>query len=519
MCRSGDVRIAQNKAPPAGEARNRGVSVAVLVCGLTLTAVVAVLQQSNARHERNLKFEAAAAHVQEDLVDAVDTTVKDFQSGINFIAATHPGPLDQYQAFFTREVEAVLNNDPGVLFLEFVATDEIDGLLDRERALGNDDLSLTVLPGPADERLIVTRLARPAQIFGLPLLGLDVTALQRQLLPDDLSSNGFELFIVASEDLAGFISPEGLEDENHADYEDYVAFLMGAVTTNDDTFIGYAIYFQTVRGLLESVTEQDLDRLSIELYVVGIDEPVASRLSPDAPAADAAGLKAVREITTTSQEWRIEVRADPDFGPPTGLFDQFWVWIVGSLATATAYGATIRRLRNRWHLDTARFELAHARTLALTDPLTGLLNRNGLVEAARRAPNDGPATVFFIDLDGFKLVNDTAGHERGDQVLRAVAAQLRTIFRAEDLVSRLGGDEFVVFTRQRGTSQDVRAISARITGAISTIDERVTCSLGVSSRNRGQATDVKDLIRAADAAMYEAKRSGGDQFAVGPSIG
>lgn len=125
--------------------------------------------------------------------------------------------------------------------------------------------------------------------------------------------------------------------------------------------------------------------------------------------------------------------------------------------------------------------------------------------------------MFFIDLDGFKLVNDTAGHEMGDQVLRAVAAELRTIFRAEDLVSRLGGDEFVVFTRQRGTLHDVQAISARITGAISTIDERVTCSLGVASRNRGQATDVKDLIRAADAAMYEAKRSGGDQFAVGPS--
>lgn len=312
------MRIAQNKAPPGGEARNRGISVAVLVSGLTLTAVVALLQQANARHERNLKFEAAAAHVQEDLVDAVDTTVKDFRSGINFIAATHPGPLDQYQAFFTREVKAVLNNDPGVLFLEFVETDEIDGLLDRERALGNDELSLTVLPSAADERLVVTRLARPAQVFDLPLLGLDVTALQRQLLPDDVRSNGFDLFIVASEDLTAFISPEGLQDENYAEYEDYVAFLVGAVTTNDDTFIGYAIYFQTVSGLLESVTEQDLDRLSVELYVVGIDEPVASRLSPDAPALDSAGLKAVREVSTTSLQWRIEVRADPDLAPRPG---------------------------------------------------------------------------------------------------------------------------------------------------------------------------------------------------------
>ncbi len=486
----------------------------MLVCGLTLTAVVALLQQSNARQERNLKFEAAAAHVQEDLVNAVDARVKDFQSGINFIGATHPGPLDEYQSFFTREVVGAPSNDPGVLFLEFVAIDEVEDLLDRERSLGNDELTLTVLPSPDDERLLVTRSARPARVFDLPLLGLDVTALQRQLLPDDGQTRGIELFVVASDDLTAFIGPDERLDGDDAGYEDYVAFLVGAVTTEDDTFIGHAIYFQTVRGLLGKVTDQDLDRLSVEVYVIGIDEPVAARLSPGAPAAESAGLKAVRELTTTSLQWRIEVWADPDFGPPTGLFDQFWIWIVGSLATVAAYGATIRRLRNRLHLNTARFELAHARTLALTDPLTGLLNRNGLVEAARRAPVNGPATVFFIDLDGFKLVNDTAGHERGDQVLRAVAAELRTIFRTEDLVSRLGGDEFVVFTGQIGSADDVRAISTRITGAISTIDERVTCSLGVSARRNGETMDVKDLIRAADAAMYEAKRSGGDRHAV-----
>ncbi len=486
---------------------------------MVITALVAMLESSNAQHEQELMFDAAAAKVQQNLVNSVDTRVQDFQTAINFISATHPGPLDEYQQFFTSQVEAVMSNDPGVLFAEFIPADGGDELLARERAIGNVDFRLTLLPGTAEERVILTRSARNVDVFDLPLLGLDVTALERQLsLLESVGPNGFELFIRHSEDLTTFVSPDDAWDERFGEYEEYTAFLAGAVNDDNGDFIGYSIYFETVDRLLENVTPEDLEGLSVELYIVGIEEPVAGRQSPDAPAVDEAPLTASREVVTTSLEWRIDVWADTDYGPATGLFDQIWVWIIGTLASVAAHAAAVRRQRNREHLDAARFELAHARTLAQTDALTGLLNRNGLVEAAREIPTDSAATVFFIDLDGFKSVNDTAGHAQGDQVLRSVATELRSIFRTEDLVSRIGGDEFVVFTEHCGTSEYVQGISRRINGAISSIDERVTCSLGVAYREEGQTVDVKDLLRAADAAMYEAKRSGGDSFILGSNV-
>ncbi|MGI9595422.1 MAG: diguanylate cyclase [Acidimicrobiales bacterium] len=497
------------------EGLSRGISHSFLVLGLLLTTLFAVLEQANARQEREILFDAASTHIQEDLVNAVDTRVQDFQTAINFISATHPGPLDEYQAFFSEEFEAVMANDPGMVFLESVPADGTEALLAREHALGNDEFTVTLLPGNNVDRVILTRLARDAEVFDLPLLGLDITPLQHQLLPENLGPTGFELLIRPAQELTTFVSPENLVDERYAEYDGFVAFLVGPVNDAGGDFIGYSIHFETVLGLLENVTAQDLDELSVELHVIGIDSPVAGRQSPDAPDLEVAPLRASREVTTTSLQWRIDVWADADFGPPTGLFDQTWVWIIGTLATAGAYAASVRRQRNRLRLYTARFELAHARTLAQTDALTGLLNRNGLVETAREFPTDTAATVFFIDLDGFKAVNDSGGHALGDQVLRAVAAELATIFRAEDLVSRLGGDEFVVFTEHCGSSDYVTAVSARITKTISEIDERVTCSLGVASRLDGEMVDVKDLVRAADSAMYEAKRSGGNRFTVG----
>ena len=489
-----------------------------LLAGLFLTALVAGLQQLNARHERDLLFDAAAARVQDDLVNAVDTEISEFRSALNFLAATHPGRLDQYQAFFSHEIDAVMDNDPGVLFLEFFPADGTDRLVERELALGNDGFDVTLLPTGADERLIVTRVAREATVFDLPLLGLDVTSLQRKLVPERIGPEGFELFILDSRELTAFVNPDGGTDDRFTAYRDHTAFLIGSVTGADGELIGYAVFFQTVDGLLESVTAQDLDGLSVELYVDGIESPVAGRLSPDAPAFDEAPMTDIRAVTTSSLSWRFQVWADADFGPGTGLFDQISVWVLGILATVVAYGGAVRRERTHRRLDNARFELAHAISLARTDPLTGLLNRNGLVDEARRSPADLAATVFFIDLDGFKAVNDSGGHERGDEVLRRVASALTSIFRNDDLVSRLGGDEFVVFTEHSGTSEHVRAVSARINRTIAAIDERVTCSLGVASRRAGEGTDVKDLIRNADAAMYAAKRSGGDGCTVWDTV-
>ncbi len=168
--------------------------------------------------------------------------------------------------------------------------------------------------------------------------------------------------------------------------------------------------------------------------------------------------------------------------------------------------------RGRRRLSTAEFELDHARTLASTDPLTGLLNRQGMIDSSRSTDETVPASLYFIDLDGFKQVNDSDGHDAGDRLLQLVGRAISTLFRADDVVARIGGDEFVVFVPGNSNPLLRRATSERIVAAVSAVDERVTGSVGVATRTPGEGTDVKTLLRHADVAMYEAKRAGGNRF-------
>jgi diguanylate cyclase (GGDEF)-like protein/PAS domain S-box-containing protein len=153
---------------------------------------------------------------------------------------------------------------------------------------------------------------------------------------------------------------------------------------------------------------------------------------------------------------------------------------------------------------------------ARTDALTGLLNRSSfLAETAARAATGEDLTVLFLDLDGFKAVNDSLGHAAGDDLLRAVAQRLRAVLPGEDLVARLGGDEFAVLLGARTTAESYLAgerTAAGVLGALREVHppgrpELVTAaSIGVVT---GGGTGAEDLLRDADLAMYRAKAVGG----------
>ncbi|CAN5481933.1 hypothetical protein BH10ACT4_BH10ACT4_13650 [soil metagenome] len=165
-------------------------------------------------------------------------------------------------------------------------------------------------------------------------------------------------------------------------------------------------------------------------------------------------------------------------------------------------------------------ELKH---LALHDPLTGLANRRLLREylaptlaAAHR--HGTPVTMIFIDLDGFKSVNDTLGHAIGDAILRAVSGRLRAAVRDDDIVGRLGGDEFLIICSDTDMptaaliAERVR-IAVRAPGARVSSPQPMTASIGVAvyqPRNGRRATGT-DLITVADSAMYESKKTGKDR--------
>jgi len=159
---------------------------------------------------------------------------------------------------------------------------------------------------------------------------------------------------------------------------------------------------------------------------------------------------------------------------------------------------------------------------ATHDPLTGLPNRRLLfdrlesamaaVERERR-----PVAVLFLDLDGFKAVNDTHGHDVGDQILRLVADRLTACVRAGDTLARLAGDEFVVLLADLGPDDQAAATAARILDrlnepfAIGALRLSLTASIGVAVAHGGRP---RDILHAADSAMYDAKIGGAGRIAI-----
>jgi diguanylate cyclase (GGDEF)-like protein len=154
---------------------------------------------------------------------------------------------------------------------------------------------------------------------------------------------------------------------------------------------------------------------------------------------------------------------------------------------------------------------AEALRLSLTDELTGLPNRRALLaETGRRLAHDEPVAFLLLDLDGFKDINDSLGHEVGDQVLEHLAKRLRSGVRHESMVARLGGDEFALLVRTQDElklftiAHDVRELLKEPL-TVGGLDVSLDASIGITVRSSGDTTGV-GLLRRADIAMYEAKQ-------------
>jgi len=151
---------------------------------------------------------------------------------------------------------------------------------------------------------------------------------------------------------------------------------------------------------------------------------------------------------------------------------------------------------------------------ALTGLSTGTVLRDRTEQALRLATRDGsPLALLLLDLDGFKRVNDTRGHDAGDHLLRVVADRLRATLRAPDTVARLGGDEFAVLLpgdTAEGATEAARSLLAALAAPVALEKQRVNvvASVGIALFP-AHGVDAAGLLRHADAAMYTAKRAGG----------
>ena len=196
--------------------------------------------------------------------------------------------------------------------------------------------------------------------------------------------------------------------------------------------------------------------------------------------------------------------------------------------------AHVRRLeaelrRSAAELVKLRGDLGGAVQDALTDPLTGLANRRSfdleLRAVAARASRSSSAHLVMADIDHFKRVNDTHGHDIGDQVLRIVGEVLLANLRRDSLVARVGGDEFGLLL-PRASPHYTAGIATRLCERLASrplvvrglpeVSERVTLSIGVAGWHAGDSS--AEWYARADAALYEAKRRGRNRVSIAPIL-
>lgn len=199
--------------------------------------------------------------------------------------------------------------------------------------------------------------------------------------------------------------------------------------------------------------------------------------------------------------------------------DQYWLAVAVAASTFLFLGATMMILtidvRLAHQLDEANARIA---ALAREDPLTGLANRRTFLEhldvAVRaRARDKSEFAVLFLDLDGFKDINDTLGHAAGDALIVEVAERLTKTVRQDDFVARFGGDEFAVLQRHLTSASDAGTLAEKVGAAIAEHyfighdDVAVTASIGVALPTQ-MTTTPTDLMVQADLALYRAKDDG-----------
>ncbi len=212
--------------------------------------------------------------------------------------------------------------------------------------------------------------------------------------------------------------------------------------------------------------------------------------------------------------YRIKKRFLPSDGPP--------IWMDVSVSCTRKFDGTVDFFIGQGVDITDQVAAQEALAQrASTDSLTGLLNREEVFQQIeqqlrrqRRREGDQLA-VLFCDLDHFKEVNDSCGHQAGDAVLEEMARRLRSCLRSSDLAARIGGDELVVVLTEVGGQAEAMAIAEKLRQlALEPVPTlgglaRVSLSVGVALALPGE--DLDGLLARADAAMYEAKRRGRNQ--------
>ncbi len=296
-------------------------------------------------------------------------------------------------------------------------------------------------------------------------------------------------------------------------------------------------------GLL-SVTALDLEGRvlsSVERSPQGIAVPNYARIQLEVPSGQTARVEWASQGKVVAWQpvtlgrtvgWlRLELTDETQAAFGSLGLQALLIAIAFSLVLLGAFGYVLSRAYRV--IDTNEVHL-HRENTALSeranqDPLTGLPNRAGLTQllAASMARADASSSaslaVCFIDLDGFKPINDTHGHDIGDKVLQSVAGRIRAIARQGDYLARLGGDEFVLVVHGLENIWEMEPVLSRLMHTMTTpltvgpLTLRLGLSAGVALYPQ-DATDLGTLLDRADQAMYQAKHGGKGRWVMWQSV-
>ena len=287
-----------------------------------------------------------------------------------------------------------------------------------------------------------------------------------------------------------------LVEDNPAD-ADFLAASLRRQRAGDVELVNVA----TLAAAAERLRGEDFDVVLLDLHL-----------------PDGSGLQCLDSIQAIDSEIPIIVLSgqdDEDFAVSIlnkGAQDYLVKW--------EGQGRTILR-SIRYAIERKRSEL-HLNFLAQFDPLTGIPNRqffnDQLNRATARASRDGrKVALLFLDLDAFKVVNDTLGHDAGDRLLKEVATRIGRSVRSGDVIARLGGDEFAVMLEGLPSAREVEAVASSLLDVVSQpyhIADRqlsITTSIGITMYPNDHS-DTQMLLKNADIAMYQAKENGRNNF-------
>jgi diguanylate cyclase (GGDEF)-like protein len=504
------------------------VSAVVLLVGLTASVAVAIGWRMQAVRQVQHSFAAQAAGVG----SAVTTTLlrmDDLAWQARVLIGSGDEVTNTRLASWYANIDAATRY-PGIVgfgYIEFVPASRLAPFTKQLRRdpvpglpLGFGPLQL-VPPGPRSYYCIA-RLALAAAVNRYLISpGLDFCAIQGiGVLQSVRDSGQFGAFTFNRRIVAVFapVYRGGTDPSTVARRRVQIA---GVVT---EIFDVQSILRQALaghRGLKLSVSRRDV-RLSTSS---GLAARVGT-LSTIASAGTAPGSALTKRLSVDADgRWMVTVSGSPQTGLLTPDVQGSLVLGAGALLSVFAFllVRTLSRGRAR-AIRTVHEQTAQLRYMALHDSLTGLPNRRLLLERADQmleaaTRESHTVTAIFIDIDGFKGVNDSFGHAVGDDLLRAIGRRLIGTLRSDDTVGRIGGDEFVVLAAA-GPGRDTGQLAERLLDALrepfelgepDTVLLSVSASLGLATGDRATA---EDLLRDADVALYSAKSSGRDRHVV-----